>query len=477
MSTLPRSLLRWKGSLSLVGELPDMSSLVSKTVDLALHHADWRGAPPNLERISSYIVIYLASNDHSWLPRSLCEGQIQIGNKSAFSSDVARTLPPLTSDLSLFTIDERLFTTNWMTELPKALQSLYFASTSAGLNSLAYLPRTLTKLHIGRKYSEIFDLRSLISNAKAAETFWPPTLDHLEWDFDLPCDDFDLLPKSTRDLTVRLADPASDTTTKGLIIDAKLLPPKLTSLSLFGGSSHFVTIMGQYPSGLRLIDTSLLKSGLDERTIESLPDSLINLILGQGTALFHPTRMNLLPTSIPCSITSLRVARWRCDHFGLVPRTLQMLKIGDLIVHDEQSTLIVTGRIFEDLPVSLTSLKVRAGIELEIPLQRVSHLVNLQFLHLKYNTEMSALALRELPPLLTELSIPIFELSDEDVSFIPPGLTHLKLGDPYSLIITQAIIQHWPLRAINDLEIYSVSPEHHKSLRKRIKASSNPYSH
>ena len=470
MSTLPRSLLRWKGGLTIRGARNS-----SRTVDLPLHHADWRDAPPNLERIPRYFVSMLDDKDHSWLPRSLCEGQIPFVYDVTFSSDVARTLPPLTYGLDIRKIDKRINTTNWLSELPKALKSLNIQLPSAVLNSLAYLPRTLTKLQIVCKEQDSFDLRSLVSNAKVAETFWPPSLDDLEWDSALPCDDFDLFPKSTRDLTVRLADLSSDTTTKRLIIDAKLFPPKLTSLSLMGGSSPSTTIIGQYPSGLRRIDTSLLRYGLDERTIESLPDSLTKLILGERTVLFDPIELYFLPKSIPCNLASLQVFDWATDHFGLVPRTLKDLKVDNLIAPNEQSTIVAAGRMFEGLPVSLTSLQIDSSTCLEIPLQRVSHLVNLRLLHLNYTEEMSALALRELPPFLTDLSLPIDELADEDASFIPPGLTRLSLGDPCSLIITPSIVQYWPLRATDDLIGIYHPPEEH--FRAKVKASCNPYSH
>lgn len=450
MSLLPRSLLELKGELTIKGHPGN----------------DWASAPPNLEELPDFTLnVAEEVHDYAWLPRTLRKGRISFSDFSEggppFSLAIARSLPPMTHSLKVETLDIELSSSpDWIQQLPSNLQSLRLYYPYRSLISLSYLPKTLTFLSIQLTYR--MDLRYLISDANAASTFWPPSLKTLSWNA-LRHSELELLPRSVDFLDITLDGDLEIPEERKVI--AQLLPPHLTYLAVSCSSTVFV---GKLPASVKHFEAY---QKLDGAVVDVLPDSLPTAILSE-TVLHRPgPEYELIPQRFPTNLTTLSVLSWPCDRFDFFPRTLRTLYINGL-VGIKESTLIRHGRMFESLPVSLTHLIIDQGVIYaeEIPLQRLSHMVQLEFLMLRYSRSMSSSILRELPSTLTKLHLPIRYVADEDAPFIPYRLAHLSLTNFALQIpkITPALVEHWPLRALDDLIARNLSDELWELLHQRL---------
>lgn len=452
---------------------------------IKIGNIDQASAPPNLEIIRSIDCIgEKGSLDHpdtlDWLPSSITRSYIDTISKDFWTLQLARSMPPLFDSLYISKVLYSSFSKepSWAASLPRSLTFLQLnhhplpLDKDTGLpflklEDIAHLPRTLKTL-ISERY-ELFDwssLRSAISKAS-----WPPNLTKLGFcPSKLLIGDIGLLPSTLLHLTIFGLSKASSTLEgEFALLEGKLLPPRLETLSVLG--SDISTCLKspsdpeyKLPSRLRQVkftcgeETKWL--GLDGRNYgppsdwNCLPDSLTKL---RWRSNFSPEAFSG-PPSFPSCLTKLNVGKWSDIDLKHLPRTLQSLKVDALlrtVPKAESWTLL------EDIPLGIVSVVISCYLTRRPKIEgyfiyspkSFTRLTHLQNLDVSLISAFTPEVLSHLPRSLRRLSILLSGLTAADLPNIPPQLRHMDLG-PHIDFNLPSLHQYWPLRAVASIPYY-----------------------
>lgn len=376
IATLPRSLTRIEGYVEIDGQSEDAPTLASLT-------RAWAGAPPNLEYIRS--LFYIGSKV-SWAPRSLT-AKLEI-HPNTMSEAMMLQIPPQLRSLSFH--GSPACEQHWSKALPRNLTALDL-DCPAILDSFASWPSTITRLSCEGPDLTRAVLKHLESG-KPIASLWPPSLRSLTAS-NFSLDDIYHMPKTLEHLDVVLSDSQTHH------LNARSLPPRLRKLVIFFTSTKISSIKKNLPATLTSLE-----------------------ILGPGR--IQPSFLQACPPLVALSLYWVNAAS--VDWFNLLPRSLARLAVTYLSgIRCVEERL---GTVFDDLPTSLTELRVRdVATDFEggkLRPQRLDHLSLLKTLELRCAHECESAMLRKLPSSLTWLKLPISDIADEDLPFIPPRLSY-----------------------------------------------------
>ena len=423
---------------------------------------DWAHAPPYLEYITDF-TIQNNRNSYEWLPRTLLECPNLAARE--WNLEAVRSLPPLLQSLTLDNwIDHTSFIaagTNLFLELPKHLKTLSIVSTPIE-GILPILPLTLTNLSVRitwpwalvRDEMERIGAGAITSKSYS---FWPPSLTSCSFDQHCDMKDFELLPRTLRDLKVHINATPSNRS------DRLALPPTLQALEFYfdlGFTPKVDFIAGDFPASLSSL--TFARGAIAQTKFPSLdrflPPSLTSLVL--PVFIEKPARQ--VPKLGPLTkLTTLTLGRWLFQtwSFDSLPRTLTSLTVEGLEAKtfDSPKNCVLS----EALPVSLTFLQL-VGIDqpsfgnTELPVfsrKNFASMTKLKTLYVQKIAKFPSQILRTLPRSLTNLMLPLSFLDDADAPYIPPRLLRASFSVD-GLFKRSLIAEHWPLSATASVPVY-----------------------
>ena len=426
MSMLPRTLIRLESTVSLRWPPhvhPDC-------------YNDWSHAPPHLEYIGAISSLPTPRTLH-WLPKTLTACEF---SWPTWSLPLIKSLPP---KLRSFIVKHRVtdlppsnggLHDNWLSLLPRPLVSLTI--TVSTLSEVLGVNRAYSSGNEPLRRGSIAELP--IQDLQMIRSSFPSTLMSLE----IAAKKFDFeetiyLPRSLKYLGITFGSRFNDLK---LTLPSDWLPPNLTDLHILGvwGNSWLI-IDGTLPSSLE----SLTCYHMDHNSIANLPHSLTFLSaddIGLNGCLKLPPRL-----------TSLTFAYWRHEWFSIVPGTVTSLEVKEFEFPTETDDIDV----FSTLPPTLTSIILQSRVSTDIknvlafsPLY-FSTLTCLQ--HLVWlGVVFTSAVLKNLPRKLSFLTIELYDLNMENMSFLPPDLRRLSLKTSIKPLPAW-LAEYWPVHAKRDM--------------------------
>lgn len=434
---------------------------------------DWLQAPPHLQLIST-LRINCAGFRVSWLPKSLCGGNLHLSSSTQVPFDQLQDLPPHLSQLvhecpkvELPAISSQ----NWPSSFPKSLTKLDVkshrrASPVLGANVM-YLPHTLTDLSLPQPFnwrgfseahsslqhgsllwpSGLLTLHTRIPNATKRHFYLlPRTLTHL--DLALGRDPFEAAPSdSDGDEDPSITHPADfevldddegarRSTASARCIYGNELPPNLHRLSVSVSDHGRVRIYGMLPQSLdqfHINTTDRSGSCMVHEDVDKFPPTLTKLVC-VDCSLTNLMHAGPVPWTLPTSLAHLVLDNWKAAWIPALPKTLTKLSVYTLeglysMSHEDAAV------IFKDLPPGLTELVIADASwstqQEETRLFSPESFAGLEKLR-KLDCELMGYAfpskmLKNLPRRMEILRIALDKLDSEDVSFIPSYLEDICL--------------------------------------------------
>lgn len=260
LAKLPSSLTQFSGTvINLCRIIPNVDSLFEKLppsitalkIDLRLEPKDqsrplgpflhrlWSNCPPSLTTLRSFSLISNVHVSIDYLPKSLSKGSFDI--PTLLPSDL-KLLPPHLEILSVpfDSADVELgYASDWASDLPPHLKSLYISLIPPSFDLFARLPKSLTSLYMEERSPDFeYDLlESAI--ARNPDNFWPPQLQVFKFpEWMLPMDKIGLLPRTVTHLTLKVLITGD--------FPSSLLPPALTHLQLIAMTTHISSLVFEY---------------------------------------------------------------------------------------------------------------------------------------------------------------------------------------------------------------------------------------
>ena len=478
---LPSSLTRLDAPLALdydkapshLSKLPPNIMYLNKSISWAPYNElsfpaeialrqDMANAPPNLQTFTAAISqpwgTYLDLEDSTcdcWLPRSLSEIDWSREGPS-WSAKIALSVPPNLHTLGLCSIDEASFcrepSDNWIIALPRTLTKLTVLVDKVHINFASYghlLPRTLTELALGSPKG----LRSINAfgawSEVTAVNYWPPKLTTLSLPR-LRCEPTLLpyiLPQTLTKLNIYI-DPSLDFREWST---ANALPPALTHLELGWSFSLDIKLdFAKYNLETCILNCSDSELFFGPSALQqfNFPPSLTTLHLN-GLKLSAVSTLEISNDDPFPNLKHLSVREMDWGWFGKLP-SLQSLEVLTVTGFSE-SPLVADGKLFRDLPSSLTYLHVNGhdGSHLDLlPPQSLVHMTELRDLELGYAWRSSSKILRLLPKTLKRLMLVIIAWDEHDLPHIPPHLENY----PFTASLTPTIAKYLPLQSLAHAE-------------------------
>lgn len=440
-------------------------------------------APSTLETINTYYPSYskqfvwatdeeLATHsDTCWLPQSLLDINWCGRFSPRWSPSIARTTPPNLQSLAIQHFDADLFvqtSTNWAAELPRSLTKLALGLREFNDSHTSVLPPNLTDVTISSDKTDFGDCRS-ISGVQNL----PSHLTRLNLaNFYIEPHEIIHLPQSISTLLVSISSTTEAMGDNRPRIETKLLPLRLTDLSLHWTSRVRISLSLEH---LELLHCDLcyitVQGWFDfpHTKFKSFPHSLERLTLASFDIGTREDGDLDLKSQLP-NLKYLTVYSIDCNWFEQIPRSVVHLRV--ISLRGLKSPLSARGGLCKHLPISLTSLMLEGGWtnEMVLPPQDLSHLTSLLTLKLECTSKVSSRQLRTLPRTLKRLETHISKLKDDDVLYLPPHLELCHLGD-----VTPALVQWLPLTCLAQITYpYSDKPpaEIRNIARSRVRQAS-----
>lgn len=417
---------------------------------------DFSNAPSGLQTITlSESWLFWPTVKDCWLPKSLTELKWDVENSPTWSPSNARTLPPELLSLALGKVDTDAYRgIDWIADLPRSLTKLSVSPESMDVIDFASygqsLPRGMTELTLTSMNffsNEAFGDWSMVSGAD----YWLSKLTTLNLhNFWFEPTELKFLPRTINTLSISVSTSTQvDQLKDRPKLETKLLPPNITSLDL----QWTPTVIPDFLPlrNLPLKDLSLLCTDRDQLDVPwseltFVPDSVAKLTLSNHF-LDHPANIESMPL-LP-NLTYLEARGASCGGLQCVPRQIQHI-ILDYVSGLKISSLVPKGDLFKGLPASLRTLSIRrypadgVGSLLVLPPQKLEHLSSLTTLQLNCAPTVSSKILRHLPSSLLNLNIDLGgHPNKDDLPFIPPLLRTCNLGR-----LTLQIAQRLPLAAL-----------------------------
>ena len=396
------------------------------------------GAPSTLEYMDLTLRNEILANRCKEPSSDLCNSLLKVKYSSPWRPSIARTMPPNLHTLTIESLDVESYRstfTNWVSDLPRSLTKLSIKNFQVIdlASRISSLPPKLTDLTLSPKCEDpdnYYNPPPLGDwNTVSSPEFWPSTLTRLYFNPKGLCwlepSQIVNLPQSVTVLALSVSTYSYGVAKPTL--DTKLLPPRLTDLSLTWTSQVSISLSLEH---LELINCTLEYDSTDlfdlRSTFKSFPNSLEHLIL-ENIAIQTTETDELDPETLLPNLKALTVSQADCDWFPNIPRKLEYLDIRSLLAI-AKSPLLQSGQLFKHLPTSLVSLKLSGHARIHLPPQDLPF-PSLRTLTLLCTQTASSEQIRKLPPTLKELSIYITDLDGKDISLLPQHLERCKLGE------------------------------------------------